>query len=61
MKLMKRIAIGILGALTLSGCGGAGTTGSTPAIPADKGIEERVREILSGMTLEDKIGQMCEI
>ncbi|MDE6342570.1 MAG: glycoside hydrolase family 3 C-terminal domain-containing protein [Muribaculaceae bacterium] len=61
MKLMKRIAIGILGALTLSGCGGAGAPGGKPAIPADKGIEERVKEILSGMTLEDKIGQMCEI
>lgn len=32
-----------------------------PAIPRDAKIEQRVEEILSSMTLDEKIGQMCEI
>lgn len=32
-----------------------------PAIPVDNAIEKRVHEIVSGMTLDDKVGQMCEI
>lgn len=33
----------------------------SPAITPDPAIESRVNEILSGMTLEQKVGQMCEI
>lgn len=32
-----------------------------PAIPADPALESRVKEIVSRMSLEDKIGQMCEV
>lgn len=32
-----------------------------PAIPSDESIEERVEKVLSGMTLEEKIGQMTEL
>lgn len=32
-----------------------------PAIPADAEIEAQVKEIVSGLTLEEKIGQMCQI
>ncbi len=32
-----------------------------PAIPRDEKIEQRVEEILKGMTLDEKIGQMCEL
>ena len=32
-----------------------------PAIPRDEKIEQRVEEILGKMTLEEKIGQMCEL
>ena len=32
-----------------------------PAIPADPAIEANIRQWLQKMTLEEKIGQMCEI
>ena len=34
---------------------------AAPAIPADPKIEARISEILSKMSLEDKVGQMCEL
>ena len=59
---MKKSSLAILSGLLLASCGSSVDTGDVkPAIPADKGIEEKVKEILSKMTLEDKIGQMCEI
>jgi len=45
---------------TAFGIGLSAMAGS-PAIPADPAIEARVAEILSKMTLDEKIGQMCEI
>ncbi len=32
-----------------------------PAIPSDKGIENKVDKILKGMTLEEKVGQMTQL
>ena len=32
-----------------------------PAIPSDSRIEKNVEKILSGMTLEEKVGQMTQI
>lgn len=32
-----------------------------PAIPSDSKLEARVSEIVSKMTLEEKVGQMCEV
>ena len=32
-----------------------------PAIPVDSKLESRVKEIVGGMTLDDKVGQMCEV
>ena len=32
-----------------------------PAIPADPAIEAQVKKIVSGLTLEEKIGQMCQL
>lgn len=32
-----------------------------PAIPADKDIESKIKDIMSGMSLDDKVGQMCEV
>lgn len=32
-----------------------------PAIPQNEKIEQRIEEILSKMTLDEKVGQMCEI
>lgn len=39
----------------------AGIAQTAPAIPADPVIEAHIQEWLKKMTLEQKIGQMCEI
>ena len=31
-----------------------------PAIPSDPEIEGKIEKLLKGMTLEEKIGQMCD-
>lgn len=36
-------------------------TFASPAIPADPALEKRVKEIVSRMSLDDKVGQMCEV
>lgn len=46
--------------LLLFSCGAAAGA-VTPAIAPDAALEARVDEILKGMSLEDKIGQMCEL
>ena len=33
----------------------------TPAIPADKAVEAKVEQVLKGMTLEEKAGQLVQI
>ena len=53
-KLFTMVAI----AATLGSCCGSKVK---PAIPADKDVERQVEEILSKMTLEEKVGQMAEI
>ena len=53
-KLFTMVAI----AATLGSCCGSKVK---PAIPADKDVERQVEEILSQMTLEEKVGQMAEI
>ena len=59
---MKRLTIGLLSGLILTACGQNGGSGSgEKAIPSADDIEKRVKEIVGKMTLEDKIGQMCEI
>lgn len=32
-----------------------------PAIPVDAQLESKVKEIVAGMSLDDKVGQMCEV
>ncbi|MDE6792608.1 MAG: glycoside hydrolase family 3 C-terminal domain-containing protein [Muribaculaceae bacterium] len=61
MRKIELLLTGVLAAGILScGRGGAGSDGS-PAIPVDRDIETKVKEIVSGMSLEDKVGQMCEV
>lgn len=50
-------------ALIAVSCSGGDDKGydKTPAIPTDAAIESRVNEIVSKMSLEDKVGQMCEV
>lgn len=58
---MKKLCYGLLVLLAAS-CGKSGAGSSeSPAIPVDKDLESRVKEIVSKMSLEDKIGQMCEV
>lgn len=56
--MKNSIAIGII---ALASGAATVTATATPAIPADPAIEARVKKILSGMSLDDKVGQMCEI
>ena len=59
---MKRLYYPIIALLAVS-CGQKGEIGAdgTPAIPVDAGIESRVKEIVGKMSLDDKVGQMCEV
>ena len=59
MKNMKSLALSA--ALSLSACLGAAAQQVPPAIPADPEIEANIRQWLQKMTLDEKIGQMCEI
>lgn len=58
MKL-TRLTVLLAAAALLGGCC-CGSKGE-PAIPVDKDVERKVEEILSKMTLEEKVGQMAEI
>ena len=58
---MKKILLfGLLGLMISCGKSESGAD-KTPAIPADSNLEARVKEIVSKMSLEDKVGQMCEV
>ena len=46
-------------AAVLCACGGREAV--RPAIPADRDVEARVEEVLKGMTLEEKAGQMVQL
>lgn len=56
MKIAKLTTLLVATALLGSCCGS-----ERQAIPTDKDVERRVEEILSQMTLEEKVGQMAEI
>ena len=48
--------------LTMMGVVAVATASAVPpAIPNDPAIEKRIVEIMSKMTLEEKVGQMCEL
>ncbi len=57
--MKKLIAIACAG-LMLASCGG-GQKSQEMAIPEDAQVEAKVKEVLSQMSTEDKIGQMCQI
>ncbi len=60
MRYIKIIASAAVAAM-LASCGADNRTGETPAIPADKDIEAKVDSIVASMSLDDKVGQMCEV
>lgn len=57
---MKNIRNFAMASVVCAGCL-SGMAQSLPAIPADPVIEANIQEWLKKMTLEEKIGQMCEI
>ena len=48
-------------AVLAAGCGGGGTQQGDPAIAYDADLESQEKKIVEGLTLEQKIGQMCEV
>ena len=58
MKFFKNIQAAILAGLSISACC---PNSSRTAIPYDNEIEHQVDSILSGMTLEEKAGQMVQL
>ena len=59
---MKNISKLALASVFCAGaCLSAGAQNVPPAIPSDPVIEANIQEWLQKMTLEEKIGQMCEI
>ena len=59
--MLKKIFAASLVVLATA-CGSRSTWGNvSPAIANDGDLESRVKSIVSGMSLDDKIGQMCEV
>ena len=57
---MKKLLTLAIASLMLAGC--AGNNGKVaPAIPKDAAIEKQIGDILSKMSLDEKVGQMCQI
>lgn len=56
MKKLFAMAVAAMAAATLN----ANST-VAPAIPSDPQMEAKIQDLLSKMTLEEKVGQMCEI
>ena len=56
MKSVKWLICAV--AVVMAACG---TSEVKPAIERDSEIERQVEEILKGMTLEEKVGQMAEL
>ena len=58
---MKKLCYAALAIIAI-GCGRSGNGNSeSPAIPKDAALEARVKEIVAKMSLDDKVGQMCEV
>lgn len=55
---MKKLVYLLACALGWSGCS---TTQPQPAFSTDPAMEARIEKILKGLTLEEKIGQMCQL
>lgn len=56
---MKRSLVFALGALAMAGC--SSNQSAAPVFPSDPEVEAKVKEVVSKLTLEEKIGQMCQI
>lgn len=61
MKNRTLMSIALSGMMLFAAGCGKQAPKVAPAIPSDPEIEAQVKKILSGMTLEEKIGQMCQL
>ncbi len=58
---MKRFLLLLLGMAACHFTALMAQTGVAPAIPRDEKIEAQIKELLEKMTLDEKIGQMCQL
>ncbi|MCD8310145.1 MAG: glycoside hydrolase family 3 C-terminal domain-containing protein [Prevotellaceae bacterium] len=58
---MKRFLLLLLGMAACHITALMAQTGVAPAIPRDEKIETQIKELLERMTLDEKIGQMCQL
>lgn len=58
---MKNIQRLLLAAMLLGTCLNTNAQAPAPAIPSDPTIEANIQRLLQKMTLEQKVGQMCQI
>ncbi len=58
---MKNIQRLLLAAMLLGSCLNTNAQAPAPAIPSDPTIEANIQRLLQKMTLEQKVGQMCQI
>lgn len=61
INLTKSIRMKKLVSLALSALAVVPAFAVEPAIPQDPAMEKQIREIVGKMTLEEKVGQMCEL
>ena len=55
---MRKTIVALCASLAMTCAGNAATT---PAIPSDPKMEAEIQKMLKKMTLEEKVGQMCEL
>lgn len=60
MRKIQAIIFGLLGAASFS-VSGLSAAVELRAFPQDAGMEAQIKKVMSKMTLEEKIGQMCEL
>lgn len=58
--MLKNFFIVSLALLAVS-CGNRSSQQAVPAIATDTDLEAQVKKIVSGLSLEEKVGQMCEV
>ncbi|MDE6669843.1 MAG: beta-glucosidase [Muribaculaceae bacterium] len=58
--MLKNFFIASLAFLAVA-CGNRSSQQGTPAVAYDSDLESQVKKIVSGLSLEEKVGQMCEV
>ena len=61
MRFIFKVSSMILGAAAMASCSNSEKQAGTPAIPRDEAVESKVEEVLSGMSLKEKAGQLVQL